>query len=787
MSDQTTEAAIDTSEPSMEDILASIRKIIADDDTPGDVLSGDVPALGDIGNISELLSAEDNTVADNADSDIDKTIDPGVGHFAPDADVATADVSAFEATSELVSSELVSDVDAPLGLDDILTDTATNAASHAASDGDMVDLELDIPLDSFIDDTSLDGMVDFDLDAELSDFVELEIPEPETPEPETPEPMRSESVTPALEAGQDIADEIITRPGMASGVAQTITGAVSGVAATGAGAALIGAISGADKAPQADEHLVDEVFTDEGLTDIDAELSSLLDTTLTLDEDENLTGLIDTPVDVDVEAAIVDLALTDILPDNLPDNLTDEMNLDSNLGSETDAIEPDIEAQENVFEGAVSDQELDALLNGINTDADSDNAIALSDQMSSEEDADLVLVKSLMADLTDYDSKADEDFGEDNNNNLSLDAFTNDAVDATAGAELLSEIPDDIYALNDFDSDDESVLDEILDMTIEEELQSAGDVSNSGLDATGNASLNDMAIENAGDVAAIELENIAQNAELDNADMESLLSDVMPSEDSSDVGVNTAPEKLSLSDIAAAARADADAADSLIAAEDVGLKDVGLGAVLTGAGAVAAVAMQGDDVTNSTLDSLTQFVETDFTEDRADSESEASKDDIEEMLSRLLDSETDEAASTDITPEDEVFDLEGFAGSPQTAEEFENIEENLTPLHAEEATSASESLNQIETTEETTDMARTAAKNTDVIMDDVTEIATSSVFAQLNQVVEEKAIVAERGDRVGDLVMEALRPMLKNWLDANLKGIVERAVTKEVKRISSGK
>ena len=47
--------------------------------------------------------------------------------------------------------------------------------------------------------------------------------------------------------------------------------------------------------------------------------------------------------------------------------------------------------------------------------------------------------------------------------------------------------------------------------------------------------------------------------------------------------------------------------------------------------------------------------------------------------------------------------------------------------------------------------------------------------------------MADRGDRIGDLVQEALRPMLKEWLDKNLKGIVERAVTKEVKRISTGK
>ena len=79
------------------------------------------------------------------------------------------------------------------------------------------------------------------------------------------------------------------------------------------------------------------------------------------------------------------------------------------------------------------------------------------------------------------------------------------------------------------------------------------------------------------------------------------------------------------------------------------------------------------------------------------------------------------------------------------------------------------------------------AVKTDAILDDVTETATAGAFAELNQVVEDKAIFSERGPRIGDLVQDALRPMLKEWLDSNLKGIVERAVTKEVKRISSGK
>jgi len=131
-------------------------------------------------------------------------------------------------------------------------------------------------------------------------------------------------------------------------------------------------------------------------------------------------------------------------------------------------------------------------------------------------------------------------------------------------------------------------------------------------------------------------------------------------------------------------------------------------------------------------------------------ELETAPDDVDSALSQLDDILADDMAELDdLTPED-----------PET-----QIPEPLI--------------------EETPHMAR--AKKSDAIIDEVTETATAGAFASLSNVVEEKATVAERGDRIGDLVMEALQPMLKEWLDANLKGIVERAVTKEVKRISSGK
>jgi len=76
---------------------------------------------------------------------------------------------------------------------------------------------------------------------------------------------------------------------------------------------------------------------------------------------------------------------------------------------------------------------------------------------------------------------------------------------------------------------------------------------------------------------------------------------------------------------------------------------------------------------------------------------------------------------------------------------------------------------------------------TETLLGDDTEKDTTDAFASLSDVVQEKAELAENGPAIGELVQEALKPMLQEWLDKNLKGIVTRAVTKEIKRISSTK
>jgi cell pole-organizing protein PopZ len=44
-------------------------------------------------------------------------------------------------------------------------------------------------------------------------------------------------------------------------------------------------------------------------------------------------------------------------------------------------------------------------------------------------------------------------------------------------------------------------------------------------------------------------------------------------------------------------------------------------------------------------------------------------------------------------------------------------------------------------------------------------------------------VLGASGRTVEDLVVEALRPMLREWLDANLPKITERLVKREIARI----
>ncbi|MBB5519890.1 DUF2497 domain-containing protein [Amphiplicatus metriothermophilus] len=66
-------------------------------------------------------------------------------------------------------------------------------------------------------------------------------------------------------------------------------------------------------------------------------------------------------------------------------------------------------------------------------------------------------------------------------------------------------------------------------------------------------------------------------------------------------------------------------------------------------------------------------------------------------------------------------------------------------------------------------------------IDETTAAAASRAFQALSQNVR---VSAGDGRTLEDIVVEMLRPMVKDWLDANLPAIVEEKVEEEVKRLA---
>ena len=74
----------------------------------------------------------------------------------------------------------------------------------------------------------------------------------------------------------------------------------------------------------------------------------------------------------------------------------------------------------------------------------------------------------------------------------------------------------------------------------------------------------------------------------------------------------------------------------------------------------------------------------------------------------------------------------------------------------------------------------------DSLVSDSAAAASASAFAGLTAAFRQPEPVPTGGvgPTIDDLARSLLRPMLKDWLDANLPGIVEAAVRKEVERIA---
>ncbi len=616
MSEQTPNSSEDLSgtEPSMEDILASIRKIISEDEPVA------------------MESPED---------------------FTPTSPVA-------------VKSDVVTSTIAPFPSDDLASDSVVSAerGSYSQSaEGDSVDLDIDDVLAR--------------LDADMAAL--------ETSAPILSAPAPAVTATPDLEFD----------------------------------------------APELDGHDFD----------MDEDILSLLD-----DDDVPLgadpmvaetlipeTGVLDAVLPAAVIAPATPIASSLVQPND------DEMNdlLEDILAApqESLATAPDVVTLDlDVLDSDMVDfdaVDLDGLVSGIELDVPTDMptdippAVEMQDiepvrasSVRVESGEDLDLVKSLMADLADDpEAFSTESFAEDED----LDALL-----AIPDVEELSAVEPSFVepvAVESTDIEDD-ILGDILDMTLEDQLQAQPD--DIEVDHDLSALLPELSTSD--DVAALEASNVTEN---DLIDMDDMLA-AMDAPVEEIVVVDTAP---SLADIAAAAEADAVAAEAVQATAFEPL--TALASVAAVGGGLAALNASSEP---ETVD-LSAFEVVEIPE-------------VEPVLVK----------------EDVVIPSEVVA--PITLQSADPIIE--TPIPTQKMPSQETSM-------------PVHAVNTDAILDEVTETAAAGAFAQLNTVVEDKAIFNERGPRIGDLVQEALRPMLKEWLDANLKGIVERAVTKEVKRISSGK
>ena len=67
--------------------------------------------------------------------------------------------------------------------------------------------------------------------------------------------------------------------------------------------------------------------------------------------------------------------------------------------------------------------------------------------------------------------------------------------------------------------------------------------------------------------------------------------------------------------------------------------------------------------------------------------------------------------------------------------------------------------------------------------DEVEEVSVASISG-LTAALAATALVGNGEQTLEDLVKDLLRPVLKQWLDANLPDMVERIVREEVERIA---
>lgn len=122
------------------------------------------------------------------------------------------------------------------------------------------------------------------------------------------------------------------------------------------------------------------------------------------------------------------------------------------------------------------------------------------------------------------------------------------------------------------------------------------------------------------------------------------------------------------------------------------------------------------------------------------------------------------------------------ASRPETRAAPESDERERTPA-AETATEPT-----TEPTAEQEDASTVPSRDEkpDDLISDEAARATASAFSKLAQAhtPDQDPLVAGSGQSVEQLVIEMMRPMIKEWLDQNLPGIAERMVQQELNKLA---
>lgn len=700
MSDHTTEATdhmpsgVEPGNPSMEDILASIRRIIADDDAPKP-------------SVPETASLETNLNALAATSPEARTQD-----------------------------ELVLDVETPPGDDDIMDledilildeeDFSDDTLEIPNMDMELTSLELDTVEDtsSFLSDeieAALETTILSDLDTVILD----------TPDIETDTTLIEPVVTPE-------SDEISLEMPLTDPLIDNVFEAVEDVVSE----------------EPSDPALDDDIFSA-----LESDLDLVLDQPLASDdstaEDFSESGM----------AAVLNVIDEDISNIEIPENEREQAAIE--IEAILDGEDTDSESLDDLMASLLSDSITEP-------DSVDDAPIHVEDEMPvslTEPEmtdvmagSDIELVKSLMADLTESDSLTEPTTDAALLTPEISDEDTTPITELSPERDAIDDVLDDIFEMSM--EDEEIILDapddpgvESVDASISSLLKIAAEVEQDAKSFQGVTSEPEIPPETTPEIAIDSVPPVL---------------DIMPTVDEA-LPVETPEEDLgSLFD------------DSLISAVETESKDINEDAevIVTEEPETATPSLAIEALAAQTLAIEDLLQADDVTTDETESI---------DPLEALSSPET--LVPEDALPAPSVEDAILPEPEPEAEPEAELVE-NVTPepIIEPETETHQEPEPEAQLTpdpapapkEETIDMTEPAVKS-DSILDEVTETAASDAFASLNQLVEAQTVFEESGPRIGDLVQEALRPMLKEWLDEHLKGIVERAVQKEVKRISSGK